>query len=240
MLLLFGGRSRDLSEKVPAECIPLGRQVHLTDANLPDYLRRRGLLDPDEAVEVQKAGDGNINWVRRARIESPQGKSLVVKQARPALERFPEYEVSTERLVFEARYYEVVRPHDGDGILPVVHGFDEEDRVLVLEDLGDAERLDRALARGVEVSAVATSLGAFLGRIHAATRDPALADRFANDEMRRLHGDHIFVLPLRENDFPLPSELRACADALAADAELVALADAAYGRYLERIAREQP
>jgi aminoglycoside phosphotransferase (APT) family kinase protein len=51
--------------------------------------------------------------------------------------------------------------------------------------------------------------------------------------MRRLHGDHIFELPLRPNDFPLPAAVASRARALREDAELVRIADAAYARYLE-------
>jgi 5-methylthioribose kinase len=51
--------------------------------------------------------------------------------------------------------------------------------------------------------------------------------------MRRLHGDHIFRLPLRPNEFPRPAALEARARALWDDAELVRVADAAYARYLE-------
>ena len=54
---------------------------------------------------VEPVGDGNINWVRRVRSA---GSSWVVKQARPTLERFPEYRASTERIGFEARFYETV------------------------------------------------------------------------------------------------------------------------------------
>ena len=51
--------------------------------------------------------------------------------------------------------------------------------------------------------------------------------------MQRLHGEHIFVLPLRENEFPMSTEVRAEADRLRGDRELVATADALYARYLE-------
>jgi 5-methylthioribose kinase len=207
-------------------------QIHLTEANLPDYLRGIGIVDASDPVAVEKAGDGNINWVRRAIL--PGGRSFVVKQARPALERFPQYQVDTARIVFEARYYETVRPHDHEGLCPAVHGFDEDARVLVLEDLGGAERLDRALARGACPLAAAAALGRFLGRVHAATADaPGLAARFANDAMRCLHGDHIFLLPFRDNDFPLEAAVAERAARVRADAELVVAADAAHARYLE-------
>lgn len=203
----------------------------LEESSLADYLRAIGLADRGEAVAVEKAGDGNINWVRRAR---GAGRSWIVKQARPALERFPQYRASTERIVFEARYYEVTAAYDAGGVRPRVIHFDERARVLVLEDLGDAERLDRALARGADARAWARALAAFLGAVHAGTgRDEgaALAARFRNGEMRALHGEHIFALPLRPNDFPLSEALRQRARALAARDDLVAAADAAFARY---------
>jgi len=208
----------------------MSRQIRLCDESLPAYLAARGLVGPDEPVEVEPLGDGNINWVRRFRTRA--GTS-VAKQARPALERFPEYFASTERIVFEARYYETVAPFDHEGVCPQILHFDPEARVLVLGDLGAAERLDRALARGADTRRPAEVLGRFLGRVHAGTRSGGLAARFANDEMRRLHGDHIFLLPYRENGFPLSPALRARAREIQRDRELVARIDSAYARYLE-------
>jgi 5-methylthioribose kinase len=209
----------------------MGNAAPLDEATLPDYLRRLGLVRAGDRVEVEPAGDGNINWVRRARSGA---RSWVVKQARPALERFPEYRVTTDRILFEARWLEVARPLDAEGVCPRVIRFDPEARVLVLEDLGDAPRLDRVLARRPDAGTEpAQRLARFLGAVHAATRDPALAARFENDAMRRLHGEHIFVLPFRPNEFPLPPALRARAEALWRDRDVIAIADAAYRRYLE-------
>ena len=208
----------------------MSRQVVLTEASLPGYLARAGLIRPGEPVAVEPLGDGNINWVRRLRTPSA---SRVVKQARPALERFPQYSAPTERIVFEARYGETVAPFDTGGICPRVFHFDPEQCVLVLEDLGDAERLDAALARGADVSAAAAALGAFLGRVHSATRDAGLGARFGNDAMRGLHGDHVFLLPFRPNDFPLSPALGRRAREIRSDAGLVARIDAAHARYLE-------
>jgi 5-methylthioribose kinase len=213
-------------------------QIQLTDSNVAGHLRSLGLLGADQEAAVEPAGDGNINWVRRLRLR-PCGESMVVKQARPALERFPQYQASTERIVFEARYYESVAGQDPGSICPRVIFFDAEARLLVLEDLGDAERLDHALARGEAVGTAAAALGAFLGRVHAAIStnvDETLASRFANDEMRRLHGDHIFRLPFAEGsaqDFGLTPAVAARAGRAQADRALVAAAAAAYARYLE-------
>ena len=206
----------------------------LTERSLPELLRELGLAGARDCVEVEPAGDGNINWVRRATLAGPGRRSYVVKQARPALERFPQYQAPTERIVCEARYLELARPFDLDGVLPRVLAFAEPDRVLVLEDLGSAERLDAALARGADTTLPLTGLAAFLGRVHRGTRDDAsLVPRFANEAMQRLHGDHIFALPFGPNDFALPPRTAERARALREDAALHATAARAYTRYLE-------
>lgn len=213
------------------ECRRVSEQLLLSDEQLPGFLADRGLVAPGTPLEVEPAGDGNINWVRRAR--AADGRSFIVKQARPALERFPEYRVATDRIVFERRYYELAAKLPEAEICPEILDFDECERVLIMEDLGDAERLDHALARGADVGPTAVRLARFLGAVHATT-SPGLADRFDNRELPRLHGAHIFELPLRENDFPLPPELARAAARLRADGELVAIADALHARYGER------
>ncbi len=206
----------------------------LAEADLGGYLERRGLLPRGATVTVTAAGDGNINWVRRVRARD--GRSWIVKQARARLERFPEYQAPTERIACEARWLAIASAVDEEGLCPRVHDFDEAGRVLVLEDLGDAERLDRTLARGGPVERTVAAVARLLGRVHRATERTGPAERFANEEMRRLHGDHIFHLPLRPNDFPLPAPLRARARELWRDRELVGAADRAYARYLESAA----
>jgi 5-methylthioribose kinase len=206
----------------------------LSEGGLPGYLRGLGLAAAGEPVRVEPAGDGNINWVRRATIGGPGGRSCVVKQARPALERFPQYRAPTERLVCEARYLEAARAFDTDAVLPRVLAFDEPNRVLVLEDLGTAERLDAALARAAPVRGALVRLAAFLGRVHRGTRgDASLVPRFANAAMQRLHGDHIFALPFAPNDFALSPRTAERAAELRGDAALREAAASAYARYLE-------
>ena len=204
--------------------------LRLDEYNLLDYLRKiaPGLVGTHARVEP--AGDGNINWVRRVRGAE---KSCVVKQARPQLERFPEYEAPTERIAIEARFYALAASFDADRVCPRVLAFDPTHHVLVLEDLGDAERLDAALARGADVSGACAVLAGFLGRLHTACSDPALREPFENTAMRRLHGEHIFHLPYRENDFPLRPAVANRARELRSNAQLIATIDAAYRRYLE-------
>jgi 5-methylthioribose kinase len=208
-------------------------QRMLTEEGIPAYLRELGLVHAGESVHVAGGGDGNINWVRRVAIGRGSTHSLVLKQARPALERFPQYAAPTERLLCEARWFEVARAHDADAVCPRVFALDDANRVLVLEDLSASERLDAALARGADVAPQMETLARFLARVHAATAgDDTLLARFANDAMRRLHGDHIFALPYQGEDFGLSPRIEAAASGVRADSALVRAAASAYARYL--------
>jgi S-methyl-5-thioribose kinase len=211
-----------------------GEPTPLDDAGLPAWLEARGVLRAAGA-RVEPAGDGNINWVRR--VVAADGTRAVVKQARPALERFPQYKVDTRRIVFEARYGETLRrlvPGQAR-VLPRALHFDEAARALVMEDVHPAERLDAQLDAGTASADTLFALGEFLGAVHRATAsDPAaLAPQFANDEMRRLHGEHVFALPFAPNDFPIEPRLRALADEALARPKLRARIAELRNRYYE-------
>jgi len=211
----------------------MAAQRMLTEDGIPAYLRGLGLAAAGEPVTVEAGGDGNINWVRRVRIGGERPRSLVLKQARPALERFPQYAAPTERLLFEARWFELAQPNDRDAICPRVLALDTENRVLALEDLSACERLDAALARGAAIAPQMEALARFLARVHAATEgDGSLPARFQNEAMRRLHGDHIFTLPFQPNDFGLTPRLEAAAQEARSDSALLSAAAEAYERYL--------
>jgi 5-methylthioribose kinase len=203
----------------------------LDEHNLPDYLIGLGILAPGDLVAVEPAGDGNINWVRRAR--AADGRTWIVKQARGALEKFPQYEADTSRLKCEARYLEVARSYDFDGVLPGVHHFDERHRVLVLEDIGPVPHMGERLLAGADLDGDLERIARLLARVHEATAGVDLAPSFANEQMRRLHGDHIFVLPFRPNDFDLAPRVAERAESVWQDDELVEAAGRAYRRYLE-------
>jgi 5-methylthioribose kinase len=212
-----------------AEGVPEAEAEGVLEASVAGLLRDLHLLD-DERAEVEPAGDGNINWVRRVRSRA-SGRSVIVKHARPALEKFPEYRTSTERIVFENRWFEIARRHDPEHVCPTILHFDSARRLLVLEDLGDAERLDAALLRGADVDEALRRLAAFLGRVHAATRDDErLVADFQNEDIQGLHGDHIFELPYTE-DFPVPDGVEARARAVRGDASIREIAARAYERY---------
>jgi 5-methylthioribose kinase len=188
--------------------------LYLDDTTLPTYLRRIGVFAAAEDIRVEPAGEGNINYVRRVRGAS--GRSFVVKHARARLERFPEYAATPDRILFEHRFWQVVaeRMPSEAGVLPAVFHFDEVERVLVMEDLGSPARLQEELLAGRVDAGSLRGLGEFLGALHRATAGCSLelVPRFRNDEMRALHGEHIFTLPFEPNGFAVPEILRVTAE----------------------------
>ena len=71
-----------------------------TAESLAARLRSAGLIGANDSIRLEEAGDGNINWVRRTRVDG--GRSFVVKCAGETLERFPEYAADPIRRRFEA------------------------------------------------------------------------------------------------------------------------------------------
>jgi 5-methylthioribose kinase len=153
-------------------------------------LRGYGLDLGPLAVEV--AGDGNMNCVLRA---TGPGGSVVVKQARPWVEKYPQIAAPVERSHVEAAFYRAVA-----GIGPVASRMpaclasDPDSAILVLEDLGPTSDFT-AMYRGQRlVDANLADLCDWLAALHAlAPVDPV----FANRDMKALQHAHVFDLPFR-------------------------------------------
>ncbi|MBL9126523.1 MAG: phosphotransferase [Verrucomicrobiales bacterium] len=167
--------------------------------SLEAYLRRRGLLDDDEPiVAAEKAGEGNMNCTVRVRTPA---RTWIVKQARPWVEKYPQFEAPWDRALREAEFYRLV--HDDPAIarfLPKLHHADPDARLLVLEDLGHGG--DYAGVYRGETLEIGTllDLADFLSALHAAFPDAARRPALPNREMRRLNHAHIFDIPLRSDN----------------------------------------
>lgn len=162
--------------------------------------------------------------------------SLIVKQARPWVEKYPSIAAPVERTGVEHAFYRAV-----SGIAPVarmmprVLGFDAGAHVLVLEDLGPLSDLT-ALYRSVTMPPEAfTALAEYLAHLHQSTRE--MGRTFpANTAMRALNHEHIFVVPLDpSNGLDLDRHepgLRAAAGPLLEDGHVRARFAALGARYL--------
>ncbi len=138
-----------------------------------------GLAQPDEPVRAQALAGGVSSGIYRVDLRSG---SYCVKQALPRLKVAKVWQVPVERVFAEIGYLRVVGGI-APGSVPQVLGEDAVSKSFVMPFLGAEYRNWKAdlLAGHVDI-ALARSMGALLGRIHAATADDAeLARRFATD-----------------------------------------------------------
>jgi 5-methylthioribose kinase len=199
-----------------------------------DYLVGRGWLPRDEPVQLLgRAGEGNMNLTLR--VVTPE-RRLIVKQARPWVEKYDHIAAPWDRGVVEARFYSRVASIAAVRAgMPQLLGADPDARVLVLEDLGDGGDCTGVYAGVTLADADVEWLAAFLRALHDATRD-AVGPGLENRDMRALNHEHLFVVPLaRGNGLDLDRfepGLRALADRLAGDDAVVERVHAAGRRYL--------
>jgi 5-methylthioribose kinase len=181
--------------------------LHLDAQNtdvLQDYLRRRGWLDTEEKIEsVEKPGEGNMNYT--VRVITPN-RTLIVKQSRDYVEKYPTIPAPANRAVIEGRFYQKVQPIPMlANYMPQLLGADEDNNILVLQDLGTARDYTFLYQPGQLLSDTdSVALTAYLSELHHQFLVEEPDPIFANQAMRELNHEHLFKYPfLEENGFDL-------------------------------------
>jgi 5-methylthioribose kinase len=201
------------------------------------YVVERGLVEPSRLpVEVSRAGSGNMNLVLR--VTPAAGNPFIVKQGRPWVEKYKQIPAPPNRTLVEAAFYEVVRTDPRVARrMPEVLDLDRVNHVLVLEDVGRASDFTSIYADGAIPPSVVMILLQWLNDLADV---PVLMESRAvltNRAMRALNHEHIFCLPLRdENGLDLDAitpGLRDAARDLTADRHYAAAVAAAGRRYLD-------
>ena len=189
-------------------------------AGLCRYLAGRGLLAGDESiVEVSRAGEGNMNCTVRV-VTARQ--RLIVKQARPWVEKYEHIDAPWDRSLVEAAYYQAVAAcRELADQMPRLMDADAEARVLVLEDAGQQGDFTSLYAGATLAASDGAALVGYVRRLHDFAIPTGQRSLFANREMRALNHEHIFEFPLRETngldlDAVTPG-LQAAADGLKRD-----------------------
>ena len=158
------------------------------------YLVARRLATADEQVTLEHAGPGNMNRVWRVRLP---GRSLILKQARPWVEKFPTIAAPVERAEAEASFYHLARQNPVLAArLPELLDHDARAHILVLSDLapnGSAPTINPSALDAAQLD----DLALWLRELHHLKIPPQQAVQFQNRSMRVLNHAHIFDLPLR-------------------------------------------
>lgn len=150
-----------------------------------------GWLCPGETIDnIERAGDGNLNLVLRI---TAAGRSVILKQARPWVEKYPDIPAPVERSAVEAGFYRLVEQNAAlRSYMPALVAADHGWHLLLLEDLGtqgDATDLYRGATLSAEERA---HLIRFLVALHAITNVDARAQMPGNSAMIALNHHYIF------------------------------------------------
>ena len=190
----------ELKKKYP-EMFIMSSDVSHEELSL--YLQSQNWIENSESV-VKISGAGEVfNMNCTMRVELSSSKSLIIKQSRPFVERYPTVPAPFDRCDQEAQFYRLVSGHK-DGIsvstrTPSLIGTDEKSHIMVLQDLGKAS--DWGIIYDCESKLptnVACDLGKWLGELHNLHFESSDIEKLQNMSMRNLTWLYVFQLPLED------------------------------------------
>ncbi|MCH6200443.1 phosphotransferase [Aquiflexum sp. LQ15W] len=166
------------------------------------YLRKSGLLFPDEQIlEYSKAGEGNMNVVVRLKTET---RSLILKQSRPFVVKYPTIPAPLGRIFIEDDYYRIINSHEFlSGFSPKIILRDSKNHLVAMDDLGIGADFMGIYSKKINLSEdeIAT-LPEYLLSLHKLE----IRNFSDNMDMKKLNHEHIFFYPFMEfNGFDLDS-----------------------------------
>lgn len=164
------------------------------------FLADRGWLPQGaRVVDMERAGDGNMNLTLRVRWHTSGAArgTAILKHARPWVEKYPDIPAPAHRVIVEADFYRLVAADPLlAGGMPAFHAVDEGACAALLEDLGDAGDYTGIYAGAPLAAGDLDALLAWLGRLHALDVDREAWPRLANRELRAMNHAHQFTVPL--------------------------------------------
>ncbi len=167
---------------------------------ITDRLRALGWLAPNDVpTSITTAGTGNLNLVLRVEAD---GRSVIFKQARPWVERYPSIAAPVERSAVEAGFYRLVHATPAlHGFMPQLIGIDPTWHILLIEDAGVQADTILQYARALTDAPIRARLIDFLVKLHGLRAPQPLVP--CNRAMMTINHAHIFLLPFAETDSDL-------------------------------------
>ena len=178
------------------------------DVDEPDalehHLKRLAWLGTDETIQATAIpGQGTMNRVIRVRTNR---RTLIVKQARPLVEKYPEIDAPVNRVEAEASYYRFHRDHpELAEHTPKLLGFDPASFLLALEDLGENADFLRVYRRDDAITGDEIHvLIQYICLLHNMDFGAHRSTFPNNRQLRLLNHEHVFAYPYAlDNGFDL-------------------------------------
>ncbi len=168
--------------------------------DISQYLKDHQLVEAgDHVISADKPGEGNMNYVLRITLTSG---SLIIKQARPFVEKYPNIAAPEERVIVEGAFYKkAASNNDLKDMMPSIKLVDELHHIIVLEDLGTSNDLTYLYQQQQALSVdEAKSLSYYLSVLHNSFKTKNVDELMSNRKLRALNHEHIFKYPLMVNN----------------------------------------
>jgi 5-methylthioribose kinase len=176
-----------------------------TSTEVADYLLEHELMtaQPIETT-LSKPGEGNMNVVLRFEYD---GQSIILKQSKPYVNKYPSIPAPQERIHTEAMFYQYAQRIEKQAAnMPKLLHYDAANFLMVLEDLGKGSDLLAVYQQTKRISkADFTLLLHYLNDLHSIDWSATERKEYPNNlNLRQLNHQHIFVLPFQtDNGFDL-------------------------------------
>ena len=166
-----------------------------------NYLKDKNWIAANEKVEsVEKPGDGNMNFTLRCRTSND--RTFILKQSRDFVEKFPQVPAPAERVLREAEFYEIIKKNpDISRRTPQILEVDSENRVILMEDLGESSDYSFLYQDGKNLSETELKeIMHFIADLHDHFTTDTSSKIIQNNAMRKLNHEHIFKFPFMKDN----------------------------------------
>ena len=174
-------------------------ELDTTPERIAEELVALGWLNKNESVlSANTAGAGNMN--RTVRVTT-NARSFILKQSQPYCVNFPEIPAPAERIEMEVAFYGIARRSKKlRDHMPNIIEFSPERHLAMTEDLGEgADPL--SIYSGERLPRHDLNLLCGLApELHAIDLTDDEREKLSNHAMRALNHEHIFDLPLRDDN----------------------------------------
>ena len=183
----------------------------LDETTIVDYIAQRSSLaavfSSFDDLSISEVGDGNLNLVFIVENRANPAESAVLKQALPFLRVAGEsWPLTRERMRYETQAllkYNELAP----GLVPLVHDFDEEMSLVVMEHLKRHEIMRKSLVARLRFPHFVDHITTFLVNSLFFTSElyltgpekKLLQARFVNEQLRKLQEDFVYTNPYMQS-----------------------------------------
>lgn len=175
-----------------------------------DAIQLLGLWEFGEVVmKTERPGEGNMNMVIRVVTTR---RHIILKQARPWVEKYPDIPAPADRSDAEANFYRLINGHaEVAGQMPRLWASDAGRHLLAFEDLGSVSDYGALYASSNIDAMPIEEATTWLSKLHAISLPEVERSQVGCLELRRLNHEHIFKVPLQ---IPSAIDLNSVCDGL--------------------------